>query len=478
MTSRWVVGFGVLAACAGCAAIVGLSDPSEAPDAAAQPDTGASGTNDGAKPEIGSVTNIGYGTGRDGELAITDRRSVNAYAPLAKNADAGARRISLRRTANTTISPVKAGDVLLVVQSASPGPKPDAGVSPLEAEAIGAWELVYVTSLEGDDVEISVPLAHAFTVPGAQAIVVPQYEKLEIGPNGVVAGQRWDGVSGGIVAILATEAVILNGSLDANNIGYRGGRAVPVASQTGCSQIEGLVDAGFAPRGEGWGSGDAGYGGLTGGRGNYGNGGGGGDCLNAGGAGGGLGGRGGAGGNSQDNARQVGGMPGAAIALSPGFARLRFGGGGGAGETNGSNNGSGGSGGGVIFVRAPKISGTGQIVARGERGGNAPADGAGGGGAGGTVYLDVAEAPVCSRIGITGGSGGSTDAGIGPGGGGGGGVVHLRADYAKGDAGPCPIESLAGVAGSDGTAPRGAAPSEAQRSEPPFVGVVSSDLAP
>jgi hypothetical protein len=291
----------------------------------------------------------------------------------------------------------------------------------------------------------------------------------------VLAGQRWDGWSGGVIAILATDSVILNGSSDATNMGYRGGRAARLASPSGCTALDGLVDAGFAPRGEGFGSGDAGFGGLTGGRGNWGNGGGGGDCHNSGGAGGGNGGRGGAGGDSYDNARQVGGMGGAALALPAGFARLRFGGGGGAGEANDQMTGNGGPGGGVVFIRAPNVVGTGQIVARGGGGSNGNGDGAGGGGAGGTIYLDLGEPPVCARLGINGGGGGnvSVDAGVGPGGGGGGGILYL-----KGDAGGCPLEPNAGSAGTNSTSARGAGPADDQRAVPPYAAVVSQDLAP
>lgn len=463
-----------MAACVGCAAIVGLSDPGDAP-LGGPPDSGDSTTNgqDAVVPDAGLVTNIGYGTGRDGELAVTDRKSVNAYAPLAKDAAVGATSITLGRAANTTINPVKPGDVLLLVQSSTPGVRPDAGVTPLAADDVGSWELVYVTAVKGNVVDLSVPLARAFATLGAQAVVVPQYTKLEIGPTGTIAGQRWDGFTGGVIAILATESIMLNGSIEATNMGFRPGKASVIALTNGCTANEGLVDAGFAPRGEGYGSGDAGFGGLTGGRGNWGNGGGGGDCHNSGGAGGGNGGRGGAGGDSYDNSRPVGGMGGAAINLPAGFARLRFGGGGGAGETNNSNNGSGGQGGGVIFVRAPKLTGLGQLVARGGGGGNVSTDGAGGGGAGGTVYLDLAEPPVCSRIGINGGGGGNTDGGLAPGGGGGGGVLYVM----KGDAG-CAVETNAGSAGSDGTGPRGAGPPDGERSNPPYAGVVSQDLAP
>lgn len=482
MASRRVVGIGLVLASAGCAAIVGLSDPGDAPgpeggDSSTETGTGGE---DASPPDAGLVTNIGYGTGRDGDVAVTDRKSVNLNAPLAENAAAGAMKLTLGRATNTTINPVKAGDVLLVVQSATPGVRPDAGVYALSADDIGAWDLVYVTAVNGDVVDLSVPLAHAFTAPGAQVVVVPQYKKVEIAPTGVIAGQRWDGSTGGVIAILATDAVMLNGSIDATNMGFRGGKATAITSPNGCNALDGLVDAGFAPRGEGFGSGDAGFGGRTGGRGNWANGGGGGDCHNSGGAGGGNGGRGGGGGDSFDNARPVGGMGGAALKLPAGFARLRFGGGGGAGETNGNTNGNGGPGGGVVFIRAPKVIGVGQIIARGGGGGggNGNTEGAGGGGAGGTIYLDLAEPPVCARLGISGGGGGNIapDASVGPGGGGGGGVLYVKDGFVSGDAG-CPLEPNAGAAGSDGVAKRNAGPADGERDEPPYAGVVSKDLA-
>lgn len=439
-------------------------------------------------PDANVGANIRYGSGKDGELAITDRRSVNAYAPLAKNADVGARSITVGRAASTMLNPVKPGDVVLLVQSALPGERPDAGADVVEADTVGTWELVSATAVNGDVVDLSAPLAHAFAASGAQAVVVPQYTKLEIGPTGIIAPPRWDGFTGGIIAILATDSVMLNGSVEANNAGFRGGRAAMIATTLDCSALEGLVDAGFAPRGEGYGSGDAGFGGLTGGRGNWANGGGGGDCHNSGGAGGGNGGRGGAGGDSQDTGRPVGGLGGSAVAL-PKVSRLRFGGGGGAGETNNSTNPSGGPGGGVIFIRAPKVAGIGQIVARGGGGNSAGVDGAGGGGAGGTIYLDVAAEPVCTRIGITGGGGGNVttlDAGTGPGGGGGGGVLYVKADYLRNDAGidasaeggVCMIEPNAGAPGTDGTLTRNAGPPDGTRDEPPYVGIVSPALTP
>jgi hypothetical protein len=166
----------VVAACAGCAALVGLADPGDPPDpgpADSAPDV-TTGGEEAAPPDAGVVTNIGYGTGRDGELAVTDRKSINPFAPLAKDADVGATSITLGRASSTTINPVKPGDVLLLVQSATPGVKPDSGVNQLNADDLGIWELVYVTAVNDDVVDVSVPLAHAFAALGAQAVVVPQ----------------------------------------------------------------------------------------------------------------------------------------------------------------------------------------------------------------------------------------------------------------------------------------------------------------
>ena len=83
MASRRVVGIGLVLASAGCAAIVGLSDPGDAPgpeggDSSTETGTGGE---DASPPDAGLVTNIGYGTGRDGAFKLTDLRSVTATSP-------------------------------------------------------------------------------------------------------------------------------------------------------------------------------------------------------------------------------------------------------------------------------------------------------------------------------------------------------------------------------------------------------------
>jgi hypothetical protein len=465
---------------AGCAAIAGLGDPSPIEETQADGAIAIDGTPapDGGAPDVVTVAPpIGYGSGSDGPVVVTDKRSVNEYAPLAMSAAAGARSITLgKKDATVTAIPVKAGDVLLLVQSATPGVKTAVATTPLETE-VGTWELVHVNAVNGNVVDLGGPLTRSFSAPGAQAVRALQATTVDVGTSGSIVAPKWDGVTGGIIAILATDAVMLSGVIDASLSGHRAGRALQSSTAFYvCAVNEGLVDGGYAPRGEGFAAADAGYGGVVGGRGNLGNGGGGGDCHNAGGGGGGNGGRGGPGGQSwaSDGSREVGGIGGAALKIPTGVSRLRFGGGGGAGEGDDNNLGNGGVGGGVIFVRAPKLTGAGSLNARGGGGNDGDADGAGGGGAGGTVHLDLAEAPSCSAIVLHGGNGGNVNDEIGPGGGGGGGVLFMKTAPST----ACPVDILSGGCGKFNGAPRGAGPTDDKRDAGPFVGVVSTDLTP
>lgn len=63
---------------------------------------------------------------------------------------------------------------------------------------------------------------------------------------------------------------------------------------------------------------------------------------------------------------------------------------------------------------------------------------------------------------------------VGPGGGGAGGFAFIR----NGASPACAIESLAGSPGRESDLLRGAGPPPEQRDAEPYVGVVSTDLAP
>jgi len=468
----------IVAAVTGCAALAGLDDPSPVSDVgdAAGLDVATGDVAPGTDGGAGVDANIGYGSGAEGAVVITDKRNVNSYAPLAASAAVGATTLMIgNQTTTATARKIAAGDVILIVQSATPGVRPPGDAAALDTP-VGVWELAVVVALDNTLVTLAQPLAHRFDAPGAQIVRVPQTKTIEVTDSGALVAQKWDGNIGGVLALLATDSIVVDGALDSDSSGFRGGRAIDSEVVSGCNAGNGYVDAGFAPRGEGIGAVPAGYGDFfSGGRANAANGGGGGDCLNAGGAGGGNGGRGGVGGNSNDSNRSVGGNGGAALNVPPGTSRLRFGGGGGAGDDNSSTAGSGGTGGGVLFVRAPSLSGIGDVRARGGGGGGGADDGSGGGGAGGTVWLDLAMPPVCKRIAVGGGKGGDSTGFTGPGGGGGGGVVFLRGGLSPTT---CPVDFQAGGPGLCDGAAYGAGPPADQRNQPPYIGLLSGDLSP
>jgi VCBS repeat-containing protein len=302
-----------------------------------------------------------------------------------------------------------------------------------------------------------------------QVIRVPRYENLQVPAGGLLA-RRWDGSTGGILAIDVEGILDLNGqTLDASKRGFRGGGAERVQGETvlpvGSSDYRNVstVDV-HGGKGEGiagtpkWLYNPAlpppfledgfveGYPGGSRGRGAPGNAGGGGNSENvtsgadnAGGGGGGNGGPGGRGGFSAASAFPIGGFGGAAFRDSVGnrlwgAGRVIPGGGGGAGgrHNNNQDQAHGGAGGGIILVRTGSVAATGGTI--NANGADAPVtgnDGGGGGGAGGSVILvtlagDWSSATVTARggKGANAGSGTSTQ---GPGGGGGGGVILANA---------------------------------------------------
>ena len=49
---------------------------------------------------------------------------------------------------------------------------------------------------------IASPLSRAFSASGAQVVLVKQYTTVEIAAAGAISATRWDGFSGGVIAIL------------------------------------------------------------------------------------------------------------------------------------------------------------------------------------------------------------------------------------------------------------------------------------
>jgi hypothetical protein len=317
-----------------------------------------------------------------------------------------------------------------------------------------------------------------------QVIRVPQYTKATLAaPNVVRSPGAWNGTSGGIVAIDVANTFTLNGTIEVQDKGFRGGGGTQNTDTYPDKEDEAYRTDGNILRGGVKGEGIAGTpryvfaGGtvvtdttidgyprlksgdthtpigtyatpltisnIDGGsraRGAPGNAGGGGNQHNSGGGGGGNGGTGGKGGDSiqpkgttvtniNGTNKPVGGRGGASFAAS--VTRLIMGGGGGAGDANNGVAGSGGLGGGIVMVRAGSITGTGTISARAANGVDTPTDdGGSGAGAGGSIIIDAKSGSLAGiSLNASGGKGGDTHTvsvnsyDFGPGGGGGGGVI-------------------------------------------------------
>ncbi len=323
-----------------------------------------------------------------------------------------------------------------------------------------------------------------------QVIRVPQYANVAL--NGTVTAPAWDGFNGGVVAIDAAFTLTLNGTVNVDGLGFRGGGGRSRSANDASERFRwdddtrhGIKGEGMAgtPRfvsdkrdpdsgataaivdlGAGWGgypTGTASTGDFA--RGAPANAGGGGAFWdggsdNGGGGGGGngrAGGRGGAGWRSAGYAGVLAdysnlvdkkwGFGGSGFA-GAGVVRLVMGGGGGAGDNNANSQpaeSSGAAGGGIVMLRAVDFAGNGSVSARGARAADNPSnDGAGGGGAGGSVLIVATTWSAAAGIDVRGGRGGDAWAtggsAHGPGGGGAGGVVVTSSPVAPALGGGAP----------------------------------------
>jgi uncharacterized repeat protein (TIGR01451 family) len=444
-------------------------------------------------------------TGIDGDLTIsTPDEVLNRYASLAADVQVGATSFQVNALAgldSPRFGPLAPGDLLMIIQmqGAAIDTSDAPGYGAVTAlNGAGLYELVTVASIQADtggkgtitlDAAGCGGLRNSYTVTGhAQVVRVPQLATLTVTAQGSIAAPAWNGSTGGVLVLQVRNTLTLDGSLDVDAAGFRGG-ALESSSSMGSFIFRSTDASKGGAKGEGVAGFPMEYRAPNGpyGRGAPANGGGGGNAHNAGGGGGangasgdawtgqgvmagsftGLdpwqldpayasngnarstssgGGRGGyscsdqnldataagPGGSSWgcDNRAAVGGFGGRPVANAPG-TRLFLGGGGGAGDSNNNLGGTGGAGGGLVWVVAGTVTGTGHIRANGASGKDAigsPSDGPGGGGAGGTVVV-AAQALSGVVIDANGGRGGnqtvSTNEAEGPGGGGGGGYIAV-----------------------------------------------------
>ncbi|MGI4870485.1 MAG: beta strand repeat-containing protein [Janthinobacterium lividum] len=463
-----------------------------------------------------TVTMLGGTGGTTGACATPGRdnsptalaTNPNAYYPASTGAQtvaAKANSLPIGAVAATgAATPIKAGDLLLIIQmqgaaidytnsnSYGNGVAGGPGNGFLDDANFTAGRFEYVVAKNdvattGGTLKLTTNLVNNYEQGDAsgtigqrrfQVVRVPQYTNLTLGAD--ISPAPWNGTTGGVLVLDVAGALNLNKhQLDADGRGFRGGAGRQLGGEGNSTSLlytDYVTSAGKATngtKGEGiagtpqylnnqgalLNTGTVGYPGGDNGRGAPGNAGGGGtdgnpaaNDQNSGGSGGSNGGDSGRGGNAWSSNLPSGGDP----ALGFGAAsvnRLVLGGGGGAGTTNNGtgdtgNTGfasSGAAGGGLIIVRTGSVAGTGTISADGAAAStNVGNDGAGGGGAGGSILLTSRNTTGLSGLTLTadGGKGGTltTASAHGPGGGGSGGIIITNAA----------VGSVSAITGSNG----------------------------
>jgi gliding motility-associated-like protein len=332
----------------------------------------------------------------------------------------------------TAIGPFQVGDKVLIIQMKGATITTSNTIAFGTITALGNagnFEFATISSITGNTVTFSSNLCKSYTPSGkVQLVKVPVYSNATI--VGTVTAQPWNGTTGGIVAIEATNSITFNANINVSGQGFLGGAVFTgwfgcgdpnYANQNAGKKGEGIaippvtLDANRAP--------------LA-------NGGGGSNSGNPGAGGGGNGGIGGRGGNEFYGSCQLNASYGLG-GLAPSYASFKayLGGGGGGGyKDNGLNATAGANGGGMVFLISPTINGNNFTVdARGANViGNTDSEGAGGGGAGGYVHYMCPNTNSTLNLDLRGGVGGNilstlwSSACHGPGGGGGGGAVSYQ----------------------------------------------------
>lgn len=101
----------------------------------------------------------------------------------------------------------------------------------------GNYEYVEVSAVSGSNIiELNCGLTKNYTAAGhVQVVRVPRFEDLTIPNNTSVSGPNWNGSSGGVIAVEVNGDLTITGtgSIDANEIGFRGGVPDNTTTQSG-----------------------------------------------------------------------------------------------------------------------------------------------------------------------------------------------------------------------------------------------------
>lgn len=334
------------------------------------------------------------------------------------------------------------GDTVLMIQMK--GAIIDTSNSPsfgniLDYGNAGNYEFNFISAKSGNQLTFLNRITRNYDIPDGvvQLVRVPKYKAVNF--SGGLVPLSWNGATGGIICVYATNSITSGESFDASGRGFRGAAGYN-ASSTTCNQNDYYYPSGSqyaAFKGESIGSVSQN---MVKGKGNVAGGGGGGNSHNSGGGGGGNGGSGGQGGYQSDSCNAAafnnGGIGGKSLAYNSAINKIFMGSGGGAGHVDNAdfNPAGGGNGGGIIIVITDVLEMNGEpISSNGDFGASCASancnDGSAGGGAGGTILLNINQASNIFNVEANGGRGANMTGAIvpggrsGPGGGGGGGVL-------------------------------------------------------
>lgn len=387
------------------------------------------------------------GTGADGDVVVKYNTNINTTSLIAGRMCAdGGDAVNYNITAfpsSTTatlssapsIGCLNVGDEVLIInlQGTSSAYGNVGNYETLEIDNVSGTTVTFKTAKKnyyGDGLTNDTNLGTSSTTQRVMLQRVPQYKNLTIDNAITFAPSAWNGTKGGVIFFRASESININGSLNVQGLGYRGGsrtvQGIYVGYQ-GESYVGGFDTTRSIAANFGGGGGGDGTGNVTG-----------------------SGGGGAHGENGVSGAGTAGkfGAGGANYANAP--SKLFLGSGGGAGSNdndvaNGPYGGAGGHGGGIVIVSSPVITVSGSLQAAGNNGENAYAGsagdnetGGGGGGAGGSIILSGERINLGSNFTyVTKGSGGT---GAQTGGIGGDGIIHVL--YAESYEGSTPNTSM------------------------------------
>ncbi|MCD4666718.1 hypothetical protein K8R47_02825 [archaeon] len=340
----------------------------------------------------GSGSSNNYGDGSDGERTISINTIINDDTYLIGDETSGNSIINVANAADFSED-----DEILIIQ-----------IQGASEEIAGTYEFKTIDSINANQITLTSNLQNNYysgvfnsaNPKVTQMIRVPQYTDVTINAGRSIFASSWNGQTGGIVVFRATGTVTVNGNIDVNGVGFRGGIAQTTNDHDGYwgesfsnIYIEDLDQSGNNGGGAG---GRYGTDGVT------------------------WGGGGTGGGYGTDGVRLAGGHGTYCPALSnTGFYdggstygsanlnKIYFGSGGGSGGKQSSGSvGIGGNGGGIIMIYASDIDIQGNVRSNGNNGGSAsPADGCGAGGSGGSIYIKKDSITGQELVTVNGGSG-------------------------------------------------------------------------